>query len=171
MIDRAVAAASAKRTVSSGRAAGTEPTPVIRTLADRLSAARRGAFVGRRAERALFAAALAGDGDPFAVLYIYGPGGIGKSALLHQLADDARQAGRHIVQIDGRLTDSSPPAFAATAAAARQPGSVLLIDTFERCQALEIWLCQRFLPSLPADCIVVIASRLPPDPGWRADPA
>ena len=171
MIDRAVAAASAKRTVSTGRAAGTEPTPVIRTLADRLSAARRGAFVGRRAERALFAAALAGDGDPFAVLYIYGPGGIGKSALLHQLADDARQAGRHVVQIDGRLTDSSPPAFAATAAAARRPGSVLLIDTFERCQALEIWLCQRFLPSLPADCIVVIASRLPPDPGWRADPA
>ena len=176
MIDRAVAAASAGRTVSTGRAAGQErtpggATPVIRTLADRLSAARRGAFVGRRAERALFAAALAGDGDPFAVLYIYGPGGIGKSALLHQLSDDARLAGRHVVQIDGRLTDSSPPAFAATAAAARRTGSVLLIDTFERCQALEIWLCQRFLPSLPADCIVVIASRLPPDPGWRADPA
>jgi hypothetical protein len=177
MIDRAVAAAGAKRTVSTGSAAGpgpaadTGPAPVIRTLADRLTAARRGAFVGRRAERALFAAALAGDGDPFAVLYIYGPGGIGKSALLHQLADDARQAGRHVVQIDGRLTDSSPPAFAATAAAARRSGSVLLIDTFERCQALEIWLCQRFLPSLPADCIVVIASRLPPDPGWRADPA
>jgi hypothetical protein len=37
-----------------------------------------------------------------------------------------------------------------TAAAARRSGSVLLIDTFERCQALEIWLCQRFLPSLPA---------------------
>ena len=198
MIDRAVAAASAGRTVSTGRAAAgkeraaagvqraparpqraaagqertpAEATPVIRTLADRLSAARRGAFVGRRAERALFAAALSGDGDPFAVLYIYGPGGIGKSALLHQLADDARLAGRHVVQIDGRLTDSSPPAFAAAAAAARRSGSVLLIDTFERCQALEIWLCQRFLPSLPADCIVVIASRLPPDPGWRADPA
>ena len=171
MIDQAVAAAGAKRTVSTGRAAGPEPAPAIRTLADRLSAARRGAFVGRRAERALFAAALSGDGDPFAVLYIYGPGGIGKSALLHQLADDARQAGRHVVQIDGRLTDSSPPAFAAAAAAARRAGSVLLIDTFERCQALEIWLCQRFLPSLPADCIVVIASRLPPDPGWRADPA
>jgi hypothetical protein len=176
MIDRAEAAASAGRTVQTRSAAGgpgaaKKAGPAVRTLADRLSAARRGAFVGRRGERALFAAALAGDGDPFSVLYIYGPGGIGKSALLHQLADDARQAGRHPVQIDGRLTDSSPPAFAATAAGARRPGSVLLVDTFERCQALEIWLCQRFLPSLPADSIVVIASRLPPDPGWRADPA
>jgi chromosomal replication initiation ATPase DnaA len=84
MIDRAVAAASAKRRSAQARAAHRARAGHKRQLADRLSAARRGAFVGRRAERALFAAALVGDGDPFAVLYIYGPGGIGKSALLHQ---------------------------------------------------------------------------------------
>ena len=51
-------------------------------LADRLAAVRRGRFVGRRAELALFRSALLADEPPFAVLHIHGPGGVGKTTLL-----------------------------------------------------------------------------------------
>jgi hypothetical protein len=143
----------------------------VRTLADRLRVARERSFVGRRAERDLFAAALAGAPGAFSVLYLYGPGGIGKSALLQRLADDARDAGRPVVTVDGRLTGPAPPAFAAAAAPALAGGAVLIIDTFERCQGLESWLSRQFLPRLPYDVLVVIASRNPPDPSWRTDAA
>jgi hypothetical protein len=141
------------------------------TLADRLSETRRKSFTGRRGERALFAAALAGDSGAFSVLYLYGPGGIGKSTLLHQLASDARDAGRPVTELDARLVDATPQSFEAAAGPLAVGGSVLLIDTFEKCQGLETWLSQRFLPRLPSDAIVVIASRCAPDPAWRADTA
>ncbi len=48
-------------------------------LADRLESARRRNFVGRDAELELFRQALRDPDSPFAVLYIHGPGGIGKS--------------------------------------------------------------------------------------------
>ncbi|HYZ56175.1 MAG TPA: ATP-binding protein [Streptosporangiaceae bacterium] len=142
----------------------------MRTLRERLEATRRKTFIGREMERGLFAAALAGEESAFSVLYVHGPGGIGKSTLLHRLADDARTAGRTVVELDGRLTEASPHAF-ESAVGIQVPGMVLLIDTFERCQGLETWLSHQFLPKLPWDAIVVIASRLPPDPSWRADPA
>jgi|1185.fasta_scaffold1612173_1 hypothetical protein len=48
-------------------------------LAGRLRAARQRGFVGRKEELAAFDEALGGDGG---VLFVHGPGGIGKSALL-----------------------------------------------------------------------------------------
>jgi hypothetical protein len=53
-------------------------------LADRLTAAHRRGFHGRQSEVALFRAALAGDAAPFAVLYVHGIGGVGKSTLLSE---------------------------------------------------------------------------------------
>jgi ABC-type transport system involved in cytochrome c biogenesis ATPase subunit len=71
--------------------------------------------VGRADERALFRSALAADTAPFSVLYVHGPGGIGKSSLLQRFADDARQAGREVVRVDGRMVGPSPDAFEAAA--------------------------------------------------------
>src|SRR3712207_4660438 len=51
-------------------------------LADRLNAARQRQFVGRVGERDLLRDVLAGAEMPFCVLYIFGPGGVGKTALL-----------------------------------------------------------------------------------------
>ena len=51
-------------------------------LATRLTLARQRRFVGREAERDLFQRALVAPDLPFAILYIYGPGGIGKTTLL-----------------------------------------------------------------------------------------
>ena len=154
---------------------GADPSEAVggpgrRMLADRLHRARDRHFVGRGGERDLFASALAGDAGDLVTLFLHGPGGIGKSTLLRRLADDAEATGRGVFWVDGQ-TAGSPRAFAAAAAGVHSPGAVLLVDTFERCQALEPWLREEFLPGLPADALVVIAGRRPPGPSWRTDPS
>jgi DNA-binding SARP family transcriptional activator len=141
-------------------------------LARRLHAARQRGFVGRDAERALFASALHGSTPTFATLFLHGPGGIGKSTLLRRLADDAEAAGRAVVRVDGSTVSSSPSAFARAAGAAlTNSRAVLLVDAFERCAELEPWLREEFLPRLSDGAIVVVAGRQPPSSTWRADPS
>jgi hypothetical protein len=55
-------------------------------LAGRLKAERHQKFVGRTGERALFGSAISATELPFNELYVFGPGGIGKTALLGGLA-------------------------------------------------------------------------------------
>ena len=69
--------------------------------ADRLATARRRGFVGRAAELSRFRMILAEPDEP-RVVYVHGPGGVGKTALLHQFAWLAEQAGRRRVWLDGR---------------------------------------------------------------------
>ncbi|WP_188192185.1 AAA family ATPase [Nonomuraea sp. SYSU D8015] len=138
-------------------------------LGRRLQAARELAFVGREEELSLFGAAL--HGGRCSVLYVHGPGGIGKSALLRRFAREAALAGRSVARVDGRTLEPSPAAFEAEAEAVlRDEQAVLLVDTFERIQGLEGWLRERFLPRLPVGALVVIAGRFPPDMQWQADP-
>jgi hypothetical protein len=138
-------------------------------LADRLREARRRRFVGRAAELELFETALEASPPPFAVLFVHGPGGVGKSALLRTLGEAAEQAGVPVTHVDMRAIAPSPPAFIA-AAGAREGRQVLLLDTYETAGAIDGWLRERFLPGLHSDAIVVIAGRDPPAPAWRADP-
>ncbi|GAA2808492.1 ATP-binding protein [Kitasatospora paracochleata] len=142
------------------------------SVGERLSNARVQAFVGREEERERFAEALAGDAEaPFA-FYLFGTGGIGKSTLLRRLADQARAAGRPIVDLDGRFVSRDPADFEREAGPFLQlPGTVLFVDSFEHCQWLESWLWQRFLPRAADDTLVVLAGRLAPQPQWTADPA
>ncbi|MGV9356485.1 AAA family ATPase [Streptomyces misionensis] len=67
-------------------------------------------FTGRTAELAVFRAALAGDEGAPAVLFVHGPGGIGKSMLLRRFAAEARAAGRQVLEIDGRIVQPTPEA-------------------------------------------------------------
>lgn len=141
------------------------------SLGEHLRAARQRAFVGRDRELARFRAALDGAADAFTVLFLTGPGGIGKSSLLRRFADEAHAAGLTAVELDGRSGECSPAAFEADAAevfAADRP--VLLVDTFEEYQSLEGWLRDRFLPRLPLGSLVVLAGRQPPSDRWRTDP-
>lgn len=80
-------------------------------LADRLAAARRGRFVGREAELALFRSALLAAEPPFVVLHIYGPGGVGKTTLLREYARIVAESGRPLALVNGRNLDPSPPGF------------------------------------------------------------
>jgi hypothetical protein len=139
------------------------------SLAERLRWARERAFVGRRRELALFREALSGAPGAPAVSHVHGPGGVGTSTLLRRFADESRDAGRPVVEVNGRLIDSSPAGFRAEAeAVGATPDAVLLIDAFEHCQGLEGWLRDHFLPGLPGRTLVVLAGREGPSPSWRA---
>lgn len=148
-------------------------------LVDRLTAARRAHFVGRQAELELFRATLLADDPSFVVLHIYGPGGVGKTTLLHEYGRIATELGRPVIHLDGRYLEANPPAFttavqqvinASSADISDWPRrSVLLIDTYETLAPLDDWLRVTFLPQLPADAIVVIAGRQSPI-AWQSDP-
>lgn len=154
-------------------------------LADRLQTARRRRFIGRAVELALFEAALAAAEPPFFLLYVHGPGGVGKTALLTQYARLAEQAGALPLVIDARNLEPTPEAFLAGLRVALniEPSQspfeaidgwldrhVLLIDTYELLAPLDGWLRDVFLPQLPESTLAVLASRYPLAPAWRADP-
>ncbi|MEV1177282.1 hypothetical protein [Nonomuraea sp. NPDC049784] len=128
--------------------------------------------MGRGAELEVFGRALDGDAEaPFA-FYLSGAGGIGKSALLRRMGDRARDAGRRVVELDGRFVGRDPAEFEQAAEDfVREPQTVLFIDSFEHCQWLENWLWQRFLPRAAEGALAVVAGRLAPQPQWTADPA
>ena len=153
-------------------------------LAERLSAARRRYFIGRDAERSLFASALNSAELPFHVLHVYGPGGVGKTTLLKEMAATAELSRARAIYLDARNVDATPNGvIEALRAAMRlaasdspvealkaQPGrQVILIDTYETLEQLDGWLRDAFLPQLPENALIVLAGRNPPSPVWRTD--
>ncbi|MBO0689941.1 MAG: AAA family ATPase [Candidatus Dormibacteraeota bacterium] len=154
------------------------------TVADRLRGARRRRFVGREEELQLFRGALSAPGTSFAVLYLHGPGGVGKTSLLGEFADVARQTGTPPVTLDARTIQPSGPAFVAALGAAMglagdasplhelatRTRPVLLLDTYELLAPLDDWVREQLLPALPADAVVVIAGRTAPSSRWVSDP-
>lgn len=152
-------------------------------LADRLVLASR--FVGRATELEMFRGALAADMPPFAIYYLSGPGGVGKSSLLLQIARLAAEIGRLHVLIDCRNIDVSPQGFLLALSQALGLGGagaplesldqaerpVLLLDTYETIAPLDGWLRETFLPRLPAGALTVIAGRNAPDAAWRTESA
>jgi hypothetical protein len=154
-------------------------------LADRLGTVRTRYFVGRAAELDLFRACLQADERPWALLYVHGPGGVGKSVLLRGFGRVAQAAGASVALLDGRDLEPSPAGFLRglrqalglderaapvdVLAGAARP--VLLIDTYEQLAPLDAWLREELLPQLPSQALIVMAGRTPPSPAWRADPA
>jgi hypothetical protein len=126
--------------------------------------------VGRERELAPFADALAADDLPFHVALVHGPGGIGKTALLDEIARLGAEAGAAVARLDGRDLDTTPTAFTAAADAALVADAdrrVLLVDTYEQVEALDGWLRRTFVPGLRASDLVVLAGRNRPASEWR----
>ena len=151
-------------------------------LADTLDAASRRGFIGRSAELATFEAFLERP-EHVGVLWLSGLGGVGKTALMQACAGRARQAGWRTARIDGRTVAHSPQAFAdaVTTAVATEKSHpdvdrsdaadvAIFIDTYERLESLDSWLREQYLPGLPAQTLIMIASRQLPSMEWRTDP-
>jgi hypothetical protein len=154
-------------------------------LASRLDAARRRRFVGRSNELELFQSALTAPELPFYVLYIFGPGGLGKTTLLREFSHVATQAGITAVYLDGRNVEPSPDVFLGTLQQSlnvvppttlsqflmqNNRRYVILVDTYEVLAPLDGWLRDSFLPQLPGNILMVLAGRNPPSLDWRTDP-
>jgi hypothetical protein len=150
------------------------------SLRHSLISTRLRCVVGREEEKALFCRALRSE-DP-AIFHIHGPGGVGKTTLLHEFISLCPNA----LYLDARDLELSPEGFLRALAGSlelgsyvspleflstRQERTVLLLDTYELLTSLDGWLREGFLPQLPSNSIVVLAGRQPPTPGWRCDPA
>jgi hypothetical protein len=149
------------------------------SLGEVIDRARRRSFVGRRSELRAFDHAQAAL-SPRRVLFVHGPGGIGKTTLLLEMRARASAAGRTAVLLDGSEIDPLPDGFRQAVEAARAAyaasgtraagGTVLLVDGYEQLGAIDGWLRQEYVPSLRAEDIVVLAGREPPAAAWRTDP-
>lgn len=146
-----------------------------RTLADVIASRR--AFVGRSAEIELLAACLAADDPPFHVLFVHGPGGVGKTSLLREMERVATAAGRAAVRVDARDGAAARDGVLEVLATALEVDgdpreafpepAVLFVDTYERWESIDPWVREQLVPALPASTVVVIAGRRPPRPGWQ----
>jgi hypothetical protein len=130
--------------------------------AARLEAER---FVGRRQVLDGVERMLDGRSD-HRILYVHGPGGVGKSALLRSIARRASAAGRPIAHVDGRLIAPTRDSVRAAVGQAGQPGSVLTIDEADQMTALRVELRDAILELVPASGFVVVAGRSAPDRAW-----
>jgi hypothetical protein len=154
-------------------------------LAELLNEARHTYFVGRDEELRLFRSVLDAACLPFCGLYVYGPGGVGKTALLSEFARISQAAGVATAYLDGRNVEPAPESFLGAlgvamcltpdesplAALASPPGRyVLLVDTYEMLMPLDNWLRQVFLPEISRTVLIVLAGREAPSSAWRGDP-
>ncbi|MBX3232618.1 MAG: hypothetical protein KIT84_16705 [Labilithrix sp.] len=139
--------------------------------------------VGRVAELSQLEDYLADGSDD--VLYVQGPLGIGKSALLAALAARCDELGCPCVRIDARRVPPTQEAIAleitggpparsplervARARALGMRGWVVIIDNFDHWQDARDDGAENPCSILPADCRVIVASRRSPDPrSWGA---
>lgn len=152
-------------------------------VSDLLAGRRRRRFVGRVSELDLFRTAFSSAETPFSVLYVHGPGGIGKTSLLEAFAEVAVAAEATVVRIDGRdLVPSRSGVLEVLKRHLDVPDGddaitgpsgrlIVLLDSYEQLAALDDWWRTRLIPRLQSTALTVIAGRSPPSPGWRADPA
>jgi DNA-binding CsgD family transcriptional regulator len=151
-------------------------------VSERVAAAAASSLVGRAEERSRLTALLAPDGP--AAIFVHGPGGIGKTALV---TGTLASLPLKTVTIEGRQVEPTVPGALAAlglALGVREPSSasaaareiadagidVLVIDSFERLNLLDGWIRNELISALPASVTVVLVGRRGPNVAWRTAP-
>ena len=137
------------------------------TLRDAADGADADRFVGRDAELAV-ADDLLDGATPSRILFLHGPGGIGKSATLRAIARRAVEAGCSVVALDPRSLDDDFDQELEQVVAAPPPRLLLVIDETDALGSRSTTVRDRLLDSLPSTARLVFAGRAGPDPSWRA---
>ena len=124
-------------------------------------------FVGRQRELATCRSWLDTPGPP-TVLDVFGPGGVGKSALVDAFGKEASRTGRPVVAVDGRNLRATAEALLAAlgggdldAVATRlnETRPLVVLDTFENLIDLTGFLMGELVPRLDVGVKVVVAGR------------
>jgi hypothetical protein len=150
---------------------------------DRVADAAEAELVGREREQAQLRDWLQ-SGRGRAVVFVSGPGGIGKSVLVRGALSSA---GPEALVLDGHDAEPTPagvlraigevmgeriPATPqeAGAAIAAAGATVVVVEAFERLNLIDGWLRNDLLVQLPASVTTVIVGRRPPNLAWRTSP-
>src|SRR4051794_30501141 len=142
---------------------------MVQTLAQRVAAIDRARFRGRARELAVLEGLLDDDGAGRVVL-LHGPGGMGKSALLRELARRAEARGLRVRALDGREIAPVPGEIERMLDGVHGDARpVVVFDSYELMTGADGWLRQRLVPSLPERSLVILAGRRPPAEGWFRD--
>jgi AAA ATPase domain len=145
---------------------GSSLTSVAATLGTRLSQRDSHRLVGRDSQLAAFDELFVED-PPASVVFLHGPGGIGKSTLLREVARRGERRGWRATFVEGRELAPVPDALEQAVGAARHhERPLLLLDSYERMRAMGGYLRRDLLRSLPERTIVVIAGRGSPERAW-----
>jgi AAA ATPase domain len=136
------------------------------TLAERLAWRDEQHFVGREPELEFFDSLFVEEPSHQVVL-VHGPGGIGKSTLLREVARRAEKRGYRPTLVEGRELAPVPGEIeSALGDLTDVELPLIMFDTYERMSAASGYLRHRLLPSLPARSLVILAGRRPPEAEW-----
>jgi DNA-binding winged helix-turn-helix (wHTH) protein len=154
------------------------------TIADLIRQGRRTTLAGRDAELRLLRQVTAPGGP--VVVYVHGPAGIGKTALISALNARLEDEGVRRLQIAAGAVEPTPPAIltafgrvldheartvAELAAAFRSVKdlTVVMVDDIDTWRLAASWLRADLLPALPASMRFVFAGAVPPPPAWSTE--
>jgi hypothetical protein len=159
-----------------------------RTISERLSELTKKTFVGRQEELSLISDAIRASVPPFIVVFIHGPGGIGKSRLIRATLDSGASEIQTIF-MDCREIEPTPKGFLGAIGDALEMGkdetdfnsvvdrlgwegqrTVLALDTYETFGLMDTWLRQVFVPALSESVFTIIAGRQAPSGSWLTSP-
>jgi hypothetical protein len=135
------------------------------TLRDRVDQRDRARFVGRARQIAWFERIFRGE-LAHNVIHLTGIGGIGKSALLREIARRAGDHGFRVVWIEGRDLPPFPEEIDAALGDLGDDPALVVLDSYELISSLDSHLREIVIPNLPASTVVVIGSRTKPSRGW-----
>lgn len=123
-------------------------------------------FVAREAELCRLADMLA-ERVPHRVVHVVGLGGIGKSALLREVARRAAADGVTTIWVDGRTVPPFPSEIETALQHVRSSAAALVVfDSYELIASLDSHLRELVIPELPDTTVVAFASRAEPSPAW-----